>query len=80
MDDNEIDSLIEMYLNERGGLVGVYRRQIKKGSARGHAFFMSCTMKDADRIREILPIFGSHMAFLHNDDICGLIQILLDTE
>jgi len=80
MDDQEIDALIEMYLNEKDGLLVVYRRQLRLTNCRSYAFFVAVSLKDSERIRQFMPIYWQVESPISNEGIYHLITHLLDTE
>ena len=78
MTDAEIDELIEDYLDEYGGSRQIYRRRIAKGVGRGHAFFIACTLEDADLIREAQGKVWLATSRVTNVDIMNIIEYLMD--
>lgn len=77
---DEIDELLEGYLNERNGLVAIYRRQRRLNKTRSHAFYIAVSLEDWLRITAFMPMFWKPEDHISNDGMYAIVQHLLDTE
>lgn len=80
MSNNEIDELLEGYLNERNGLVVIYRKQRRLNKTRCESFYISVSLKDCRRITDFMPAGWKPSDDISDTGMYAIVQHLLDTE